>query len=146
MPVEVQRARHCRFTLDGLRLSAAAGCDPTYGESWLPAAKRNSLTSACPDSRTDSSARRIDDRGIPVVARQPAPVLDRLVASGRATLVRPPGSRARMRPGDGTDRLSGTLGALRDEERWSGSTTPISAVIKLENTSRQRIYPRRRRS
>jgi hypothetical protein len=41
-----------------------------------------------------------------------------------------------MRPGDGTDRLSGTLTALRDEERRSASTTPISTVIKLENTSR----------
>jgi hypothetical protein len=84
----------------------------------------------------DSSARRIDDRGIPVGRRQPVPVLDRLVASGRATLAQRPGFRPRMRPGDGTDRLSGTLTALRDEERRSASTTPISTVIKLENTSR----------
>lgn len=79
---------------------------------------------------------RLIARIVPVGERQPAPVLDRLVASGRATLARRPGFQPRMRPGDGTDRLSGTLAALRDEERWSASTTPISAVIKLENTSR----------
>jgi len=42
----------------------------------------------------------------------------RLVASGRATLARRPGYRPRMRPGDGTDRLSETLAAMRDEESW----------------------------
>ncbi|HEV2361125.1 MAG TPA: hypothetical protein VGS21_05445 [Acidimicrobiales bacterium] len=29
-----------------------------------------------------------------------------------------PGFRPRMRPGDGTDTLSDTLAAMRDEERW----------------------------
>jgi len=41
-----------------------------------------------------------------------------LVASGRATLAQRPGYRPRMRPGDGTDRLSETLAAMRDEESW----------------------------
>ena len=68
---------------------------------------------------------RLIARIVPVRERQHASVLDRLVASGRATLARRPGYRPRMHPGDETDRLSGTLAALRDEERWSASTTPI---------------------
>jgi len=44
--------------------------------------------------------------------------LARLVESGRATLARRPGYRPRMRPADGTDKLSETLAAMRDEERW----------------------------
>ena len=46
------------------------------------------------------------------------PILERLVASGRATLARRPGYRPRMHPADGTDKLSGTLAAMRDEEGW----------------------------
>ena len=60
---------------------------------------------------------RLIARIVPVGERQPAPVLARR-ESGRATLARRPGYRPRMRPGDGTDRLSETLAALRDEERW----------------------------
>src|ERR1700678_3845380 len=61
---------------------------------------------------------RLIARIVPVGERQPTPVLARLVAAGRATLARRPGYRPRMRPGDGTDRLSDALAALRDEERW----------------------------
>jgi prevent-host-death family protein len=61
---------------------------------------------------------RLIARIVPVGEREPTPILARLVASGRATLARKPGYRARMRPGDGTDTLSEALAALRDEERW----------------------------
>jgi antitoxin (DNA-binding transcriptional repressor) of toxin-antitoxin stability system len=61
---------------------------------------------------------RLIARIVPVGEREPTPILARLVASGRATLARRPGYRPRMRSGDGTDRLSGTLAALRDEETW----------------------------
>jgi len=61
---------------------------------------------------------RLIARIVPVGERHPTPVLARLVESGRATLARRPGYRPRMRLGDGTNRLSGTLAALRDEERW----------------------------
>lgn len=55
---------------------------------------------------------------MPVGDREPTPVLARLVETGRATLARRPGYRPRMRPGDGTDRLSEAVAELRDEERW----------------------------
>ena len=61
---------------------------------------------------------RLIARIVPVGERQPTPLLARLVESGRATLAERPGYRPPMRPGDGTDRLSGALAALRDEERW----------------------------
>ena len=61
---------------------------------------------------------RLIARNVPVGDREPAPVLVRLVASGRATLARRPGYRPRMRPGDGSDRLSDALAAMRDEEPW----------------------------
>jgi prevent-host-death family protein len=61
---------------------------------------------------------RLIARIVPVGDRKPTPVLERLVASGRATLAQRPGYRPRMRPGDGTDRLSDALAAMRDEERW----------------------------
>jgi prevent-host-death family protein len=61
---------------------------------------------------------RLIARIVPVGDREPAPVLARLVASGRATLARRPGYRPRMRPGGGSDRLSDALAAMRDEERW----------------------------
>jgi prevent-host-death family protein len=61
---------------------------------------------------------RLIARIVPVGERQPTPVLARLVASGRATLAQRPGYRPRIRPGDGTDRLSDALEALRHEERW----------------------------
>ena len=57
-------------------------------------------------------------RIVPVEDRAPTPILARLVESGRATLARRPGYRPRMRPADGTDKLSETLAAMRDEERW----------------------------
>jgi antitoxin (DNA-binding transcriptional repressor) of toxin-antitoxin stability system len=55
---------------------------------------------------------------VPAGDRTPAPILERLVASGRATLARRPGYRPRMRPGDGTDKLSGAVAGMRDEEGW----------------------------
>jgi prevent-host-death family protein len=61
---------------------------------------------------------RLIARIIPVADRQPTPVLARLVESGRAALAQRPGYRPRMRSGDGTDRLSDALQALRDEEHW----------------------------
>jgi prevent-host-death family protein len=61
---------------------------------------------------------RLIARIVPVGERQPTAVLARLVEQGRAALAQRPGYRPRMRPGDGTDRLSGALADLRDEERW----------------------------
>ena len=61
---------------------------------------------------------RLIARIVPVGEREPTPILARLVASGRATLARRPGYRPRMRTGDGTDRLSEALAALRDEDTW----------------------------
>jgi prevent-host-death family protein len=61
---------------------------------------------------------RLIARIVPVGSREPTPTLARLVASGRATLARRPGYRPRMRPGDGTDKLSAAVTALRDEELW----------------------------
>ena len=61
---------------------------------------------------------RLIARIVPVGERQPAPVLARLVASGRATLARRPGYRPRMRQVEGTDTLSNALARTRDEERW----------------------------
>ena len=61
---------------------------------------------------------RLIARIVPVGAREPTPILARLVASGRATLARRPGYRPRMRPGDGSDRFSETLAAMRDEQSW----------------------------
>jgi prevent-host-death family protein len=57
-------------------------------------------------------------RIVPVSERAPTPVLARLVASGRARLAQRPGYRPRMRPGDGSDKLSNSLASLRDEESW----------------------------
>ena len=61
---------------------------------------------------------RLIARIVPVGEREPTPILARLVASGRATLARRPGYRPRMRPGDGTNKLSEALAAMRGEERW----------------------------
>jgi prevent-host-death family protein len=61
---------------------------------------------------------RLIARIVPAGDREPTPILARLVASGRATLARRPGYRPRMRSGDGTDKLSQALEALRHEERW----------------------------
>jgi antitoxin (DNA-binding transcriptional repressor) of toxin-antitoxin stability system len=61
---------------------------------------------------------RLIARIVPVGNREPTPVLARLVAAGRAILARRPGYRPRMRPGDGSDRLSAALAAMRDEEPW----------------------------
>jgi prevent-host-death family protein len=61
---------------------------------------------------------RLIARIVPVEERVPTPVLERLVAGGRATLARRPGYRPRMRPGDGTDTLSETLAAMRAEQPW----------------------------
>ena len=61
---------------------------------------------------------RLIARIVPVGEREPTPILARLVASGRVTLARRPGYRPRMRLGDGTDRLSEALAAMRNEESW----------------------------
>jgi prevent-host-death family protein len=61
---------------------------------------------------------RLIARIVPAGERAPTPILERLVASGRATLARRPGYRPRMHPADGTDKLSDTLAAMRDEEGW----------------------------
>ena len=61
---------------------------------------------------------RLIGRIVPVGEREATSVLAGLVESGRATLAQRPGYRPCMRPGDGTDRLSDALAALRDEERW----------------------------
>ncbi len=61
---------------------------------------------------------RLIARIVPVAEREPTPVLARLVDAGRATLAQRPGYRPAMRPGDGTDQLSGALADLRAEERW----------------------------
>lgn len=57
-------------------------------------------------------------RIVPIGERKPTQVLARLVEDGRAVLAQRPGYRPPMRAGDGTDRLSGALAELRDEERW----------------------------
>ena len=59
---------------------------------------------------------RLIARIVPAGDRAPTPILERLVAVGRATLARRPGYRPRMRPGDGTDKLSEALAEMRDEE------------------------------
>jgi prevent-host-death family protein len=61
---------------------------------------------------------RLIARIVPVGEREPTPVLARLVEAGRATLAQRPGYRPRMRPADGTDRLTNALAELREEERW----------------------------
>jgi prevent-host-death family protein len=61
---------------------------------------------------------RLVARIVPVGDREPAPILDRLAEAGRLRLAVRPGYRPRMRAGDGTDRLSDALAAMRDEERW----------------------------
>jgi prevent-host-death family protein len=61
---------------------------------------------------------RLIARIVPAGDREPTPVLARLVESGRVTLAQRPGYRPRMRPGDGTNRLSEALAELRDEEPW----------------------------
>ena len=61
---------------------------------------------------------RLIARITPVEERTPTPMMTRLVEAGRARLATRPGYRPRMRPGDGTDRLSETLKTMRDEESW----------------------------
>jgi prevent-host-death family protein len=61
---------------------------------------------------------RLIARIVPAGERTPPPILERLVASGRATLARRPGYRPRMHAANGTDELSETLAAMRDEEGW----------------------------
>lgn len=61
---------------------------------------------------------RLIARIVPAGEREPTPILARLVATGRAVLAERPGYRPRMHHGDGSDLLSDTVAALRDEERW----------------------------
>jgi prevent-host-death family protein len=56
-------------------------------------------------------------RIVPVREREPAPVLDRLAATGRLRPAVRPGYRPRMHPASGSDVLGDALAALRDEER-----------------------------
>ncbi len=60
---------------------------------------------------------RLIARIVPVGERQPTPILEQLVGSGRAVLARRPGYRPRMRSGDGSDVLSRTLLEMREEDR-----------------------------
>src|SRR5690348_13939662 len=57
-------------------------------------------------------------RIVPVEERTPTPIMERLTAEGRVTPAKRPGFRPRMRPADGTDRLSDSLSRLREDERW----------------------------
>lgn len=61
---------------------------------------------------------RLIARIVPAGDREPSSALARLAETGRLKLARRPGYRPPMRSGDGTDRLSEALDALRDEERW----------------------------
>jgi prevent-host-death family protein len=61
---------------------------------------------------------RLIARIVPVAERAPTPKLQRLLDSGRAQPAARPGTRPRMRTGDGTNRLNDTLRALRDDELW----------------------------
>lgn len=61
---------------------------------------------------------RLIARIVPVDERTPAPVLQQMIEAGRAQRATRPGFRPRMHPGDGTDRLSDALAALRGAERW----------------------------
>jgi prevent-host-death family protein len=61
---------------------------------------------------------RLIARIVPVGERELTPVLDRLIADGRVRPAVRPGYRPRMRAGDGVDRLTESLQAQRDEERW----------------------------
>jgi prevent-host-death family protein len=61
---------------------------------------------------------RLIARIVPVEERAPTAIMKQLVESGRARLAIRPGYRPRMRPGDGTDRLSDALKELRDAETW----------------------------
>ncbi|HEV7205264.1 MAG TPA: hypothetical protein VGN18_11680 [Jatrophihabitans sp.] len=56
-------------------------------------------------------------RLVPAGERTPTPVLAKLIEAGRAQPARRPGYRPPMRVGDGTDRLSDELAAMRSEER-----------------------------
>lgn len=66
----------------------------------------------------------VTDRGkpiaqiVPLTERPLSPVLARLAAEGRVKLARRTGPLPRPLPGDGTNRLSDALQALRDEERY----------------------------
>ena|SRR2546430_17620684 len=61
---------------------------------------------------------RLIARIVPVEDRTPAPIMEQLLESGRARLAVRPGFRPPMRPSDGTNRLTDTLAAMRDEEPW----------------------------
>ncbi|RJQ73688.1 type II toxin-antitoxin system prevent-host-death family antitoxin [Pseudonocardiaceae bacterium YIM PH 21723] len=61
---------------------------------------------------------RLIARIVPIEDREQTPIMARLVESGRARLAQSPGCRPKMRPSDGTNRLSDALEALREEERW----------------------------
>ena len=56
-------------------------------------------------------------RIVSVQEREPAPVLERLAATGRLRPAVRPGYRPRMHPASGSDVLGDALAALRDEER-----------------------------
>lgn len=61
---------------------------------------------------------RLVARIVPVEEREPTPTLDRLAADGKVRRAERPGYRPRMRAGDGSDRLTEALAALRAEEPW----------------------------
>jgi hypothetical protein len=55
---------------------------------------------------------------VPVAEPTRTSMLQLLIDQGRVRPAVRPGSRPRMRAGDGSDRLAEALADLRDQERW----------------------------
>ncbi len=70
-----------------------------------------------------TDAGRLIARIVPVADLEPASVLDRLIADGRARPATRPGRLPLLHPGDGTDRLAAALG----ESRAAGPTDEVTA-------------------
>lgn len=61
---------------------------------------------------------RLIARIVPISDSTPGPVLQQLIASGRATPASRPGVRPRMLPSDDRDLFAEDLADARDSERW----------------------------
>jgi prevent-host-death family protein len=61
---------------------------------------------------------RLIARIVPVAERAPTPKLQQLLDAGRAQAAVRPGTRPRMRAGDGTNRLGDALRGARADEAW----------------------------
>jgi prevent-host-death family protein len=57
-------------------------------------------------------------RLVPIDVDASPSILTHLAAQGRVRLATRPGFRPAMRAGDGSNLLTDTLAAMRDEERW----------------------------